>query len=776
MISRTNLFRLSRHTRVDEAVLDELFALERSTLITTMLLETILLYILTPLIGNIMFAWYGLIMTLSLWRFYNAYDYHKHPERNSPLVWHEKFVVQVWLTALLFSLLALFAVPQLDAYYQLFTFIVLIGISSGAIKALSSDHRTAIGYLLIILLPLMIEMFLLMRKETYILGFLVAIYLFVQISILLRSYELSLAARKARLEADRVRRVLTEKQEIIHRFFEETDEALFLYDRKFRLIDCNHTFEKLFDVPAEVALEHTLDDFPDTQWVAMIQASLARGTEGYLTSYHTRDGRQLWLEARCLAMADDVGISVGGIGLIKDKTAEHATQQELAHLARHDPMTGLANRRGFQEYMDRLFADPLHATHYSLFFYMDVNKFKQINDQYGHERGDNVIVEVASRLKKLVPEQANLTRLGGDEFCMVLPHVGREKDELLPLVQEWTEKIHRCFEEPLRIGTQTFTLRSSIGAVFVEPKERNTDKVVAQADIAMLKAKRNGSGSAVLYTPDLEAGECQAYEIHHMLGEAIRQEQLEIFYQPIARSGSREVVAVEALVRWRHPDKGLLSPEEFLPVTVRSGQITQVDTWMLRGVMMQIARWKEEGIFTLDYVSINIDVQSFIAENFIDDLLREMAQRRVAGNEIRLELAESALAENLDRIQSTIEELDHHGVMCVVDDFGTGCLSLFELRNLPLGAIKVDRIFLQNKTGKMESFFLLKAIIELVEKFHHPIIVKGIETEAQRTMIASIDPSIRYQGSLLAEPLAVRSFEDRFLPAEPSASGEMQER
>ena len=775
MFSFANLFKVSRHKHVDEAVLDELFALERSTLITTMLLETILLYILTPLIGNIMIAWYGVIMTLSLWRFYNAYDYHKHPERNTPLVWHEKFVVQVWLTALLFSLLALFAVPQLDAYYQLFTFIVLIGISSGAIKALSSDHRTAIGYLLIILFPLMVEMFLLMRKETYILAFLVAIYLFVQVSILLRSYELSVAARKARLEAERVRKALQEKQEIINRFFEETDEALFLYDKNNRLIDCNQTFVELFGVPAEVALDHTLDDFPNAQWVAMIQTSLARGAEGHFTSYHTDDSRQLWLEVRCLAMADDVGGSVGGIGLIKDKTAEYVTQQELAHLALHDPMTGLSNRRGFQEYMERLFTNPRHTSYYSLFLYMDINKFKQINDQHGHEAGDKVIVEVAKRLKKLVPGHVNLTRLGGDEFCIVIPHVGREKDELLPVVREWTERIHEGFEEPMRIGTQTFSLRTSIGAVFIEPGEKNIDKVVAQADIAMLQAKRNGSGSAVLYTPELEAGGCQAYEVHHMLGEAILQEQLQIFYQPIARSVSQEVISVEALVRWQHPEKGLLAPNEFLPIAIRSGQVTQVDTWMLRGVLMQIARWKDQGIFMLDYVSINIDVQSLIAENFIADLLREMERYRVAGSEIRLELAESSLAENLDRVQKAMGELARHDIACMVDDFGTGCLSLFELRNLPLGAIKIDRIFLQNRTGKMESFFLLKAIIELIEKFHHPIIVKGIETEAQRKMIASLDPAIGYQGSLLAPPLAIEPFEERFLPPS-TTSGDPQER
>ena len=248
MITLKNLFKLKDHKTVEPEVLKELFRMERSTLITLILLETILLYILTPLIGNIVIAWYGIIVVLSIWRLYNAYDFVRHPNRNSPKVWHEKFVVQVWMTALLFSILALYSMPQLNAYYQLFVFIVLVGISSGAVKALAQDHRTAIGYLIIILFPLMIEMLLLMREDTYILAFLVVIYFFTQISIILSSYQNSVTLKERNREIEAAKSKLYEKQMMVQRFFEQSSEVLFSYDTEMKLLDCNDAFLKMFSI------------------------------------------------------------------------------------------------------------------------------------------------------------------------------------------------------------------------------------------------------------------------------------------------------------------------------------------------------------------------------------------------------------------------------------------------------------------------------------------------------------------------------------------------
>jgi diguanylate cyclase (GGDEF)-like protein/PAS domain S-box-containing protein len=764
MISLANLLKLSRHKSVEDTVLDELFSLERSTLITTMLLETILLYILTPLIGNIIIAWYGIIMALSLWRFYNAYDYYKHPERNPQRIWHEKFVVQVWLTALLFSGLALYAVPRLDAYYQLFTFMVLIGISSGAIKALSSDHRTAIGYLLIILVPLMLEMVLLMRQDTLILAFLVALYLFVQVSILLHAYELSTVARAAREEMEKTRKALQEKQKIIHHFFEQTDEALFLYDRNEQLIDCNRAFELMFDIPKETITSYTLETFPDVQWVDMINQARHNGGK-YVDGYQTRDGRQLWLETKCLMMEDSEGDTLGGIGLIKDKTAEHVSQQELAHMALHDPMTGLSNRRGFQQYMDDLFADEKHRTHFSLFFYIDVNKFKQINDRYGHETGDAIIVAVTQRLKETAPPEANVTRLGGDEFCIVLPHVGQDKITLQHRMEACMQAIRDCFSTPFVIGDRTFDLRCSTGVVAIEPGETDIDKVVAQADISMLQAKRSDSSGMVLYSSDLEQGECEAYEVHHTLGDAIQKEQLELFYQPVVRSRNGNIVAAEALVRWRHPKKGLLPPKDFLPIAVRSGQVTQVDTWVLEAVLKQIAEWKKSDAFDLNYVSINVDVQSLMEPDFVRALFETMDRYGISGKQMRLELSEFSLVGNMEETKKIIEALTRRELVCIVDDFGSGCLSLFHLKHLPLSAIKTDRMFIQDLTGRIENVFLLQTVVELAQKFRYDIVVKGVESQPQREVISRLNPDACFQGALSAEPLPADAFARRFLLA-----------
>jgi len=763
MISMANLFKLSRHKHVEEEVLKELFAYERSTLITTILLETILLYILTPLIGNIIIAWYGVILSLSLWRFYNAYDYHKNPGRNIPLIWHEKFVVQVWATALLFSLLALFAIPQLDAYYQLFTFIVLIGISSGAIKALSSDHRTAIGYLVIILFPLIVEMLLLGRQETLILAFLVAIYFFVQISVLLRAYALSEATRKVQAKFRKAQAILQEKQGIIQRFFDQTDEAIFLYDRHLNLIDCNRAFEEMFLISADEAKQYTIDTFPNAQWIAIVRKALESDDHVHIDSYRSPAQETLWLEAKCIAMEGALGGAVGGMGLIKDRSAEHLTQQELTRIATNDWMTGVSNRLGFQQYMQALLQDPRHRTHASLFFYMDVNRFKQINDLYGHEMGDHVIKAVASRFKQITPPEAILTRLGGDEFSLVIPHVSSRKEGMHGQMAEWSAKIQACFDRPYRIEEREFDLRCSVGAVYVDPGEQDIDKIVSRADLAMFQAKRQDSGAVVLYTPSLEGGQCQAYEVHHMLGEAIEQEQLKIFYQPIVESRTGRVVAAEALVRWQHPEKGLLSPTEFLPIAVLSGQVTQVDRWVLHAVLEQIARWKEAGTFPLDHVSINVDVQSLNEEDFVFDLYEKMEEQGVKGEEIRLELSEFSLAENVDKVADTMLELNRHGLLCIVDDYGTGCLSLFHLKDMPLEAIKIDRVFVQRLTEKIENVLLIQTIIDMAQKFRYEIIVKGVEDAEQRDVIAGLNRDICFQGALESEPLPGDVFHRRFL-------------
>jgi diguanylate cyclase (GGDEF)-like protein len=432
-------------------------------------------------------------------------------------------------------------------------------------------------------------------------------------------------------------------------------------------------------------------------------------------------------------------------------------------MALHDPMTGLSNRRGFYEYMGTLFSDRRHATHFSLFFYLDVDKFKQVNDRFGHETGDAILIAVTERLRDMAPENANITRLGGDEFCMVIPHVSKDKEEFMVKLETYTEAIRDSFAAPFVVNNHTFDMQCSTGVVSIDPNETDIDNIVAKADISMLQAKRSISNNVVLYTNDLEQGECRAYEVHHTLEDAIEEEQLEIFYQPVVHSGDNEIIGAEALVRWRHPTKGLLAPDEFLPVAVQSGQVMQVDTWMLEGVLRQIAAWKRENIFNLKYISINIDIQSLTKKSFVYSLLETMEHYNVAAKEIRLELSESSVTESLEQAKKVIQELNLRGLMCIVDDFGTGCLSLFHLKDLPFEAIKIDRVFTQDLTNRIESIFLLKTIIRMAQKFRYNIIVKGIESEIQRKIITDLASEVCHQGDLTTQPLSAEDFSNLFL-------------
>jgi PAS domain S-box-containing protein len=431
-----NLFRLRRHEMVEGDVLEELFSMERGTLITLMLLETILLYILMPLLGKPMAAWYGIAISISLWRYYNAYDYQKHPGRNSPVVWHKKLIVQVWLTALLFSILALFAMPKLDAYYQLFVFIVLVGISSGAVKALSRDHRTAVGYLTIMLFPLSVEMLLLMREDTYILAFLVVIYYFTQMNVILRSYEQFMILKRNEREIATAKAKLHEKQEMMQRFFEQATEGIISYDIDMMLLDCNGSFAELFGMEKEELTGATLASLPNKNLERIAKESLGGKMGTYNGLHYRQNDEELWIEAKFSPLHDHKGNIVGGMGLVVDRTSEHMAQQELEYLVFHDPLTSISNRRGFRQYMSELIKREEHATRYSLLYYLDLNKFKQINDIFGHETGDKVLIEAVHRLKRLSDDTCNLTRLGGDEFCVVVPFAGIVRSEVEEIMEE----------------------------------------------------------------------------------------------------------------------------------------------------------------------------------------------------------------------------------------------------------------------------------------------------------------------------------------------------
>jgi diguanylate cyclase (GGDEF)-like protein/PAS domain S-box-containing protein len=757
-----NLFSMRRHILVSRDTLNGLFEMERKTLVTLALLETIILYILLPLLGNAILFWYGLILTLTMWRLYNAYNYQSRPHLNSDIVWHQKFVVQVWLTALIFSLLSLFAMPMLNDYYQLFIFVVLVGISSGTVRSLSEDHRTAMGYLLIIMLPLAIEMLLLMRQDTWILTFLLVLYLFTQVGLILSAYEQSKELKRQREKIKRAETLLFEKRGILDRFFEQSEDGLFTYDRDMRVLDCNNSFTSIFHLKKEDTVGKMLYQLGDEQLVNMIRTSMMDGLKRSSGAYINQQNEELWLEIRCSPIYGRDGKSSGGIGIVTDKTKEHMMMEEMEFLISHDPLTNALNRRGFKQFINNMLRKPEHSNHYSLLFYLDLDKFKYANDIFGHDAGDSILKDVVKRLKESSEQIVGITRFGGDEFAFIVPMVATGQNELYIKIENWIKKIEDTILKPYYFQGQEMEVGCSIGLVVVEPGETNIDEVIRNADLAMLQAK--GSKNRVSrFTPNMGEKYRSMYKMEQELKNAIEKDEFLVYFQPILSLSNDTVVGAEAMVRWNHPVRGVFTPQEFMPLASRFGFISKIDELMIKKVIKHIAKWREEEVFNINYISVNIDTKLILRKNFVDFIMNNIKHHNISSSQIKLEITENSLVNSFDDTSRVIEDLYIQGVECAIDDFGTGYSSLSYLKRLPFIILKIDREFVHDLTVKIENVLLIQTIIDMAHKLKFKIVIEGIEVQRQKQIIKKIDQSVEYQGYLESKPLNEEEFKKKYL-------------
>ncbi|RRS31697.1 MAG: hypothetical protein P794_03280 [Epsilonproteobacteria bacterium (ex Lamellibrachia satsuma)] len=758
------LLKLRHYQKAKKEVLQNLFSLAKRTLIALILLETIFLFLLVPVVGNSMFIWYGIIVILTLLRLHDAYLFEKNPGKYSLVVWHKQFVLKAWTTALLLSFLALFMIPQLNNYQQLLIFTILVGISGGAVKALSEDVRTAIGYLLILLGPIAVEMLLLMRLDTIILAFLLILYFFTQISIILRSAELNLALERKNREILKVQAELYKKQETIQLFYKQAPIGIFFYDTFLNIIDCNEAFLALFQHPErENIIGRNLNDFPDKKPVEVIQNSLKNGTQTYIGPYISLKGLELWVEAKSTPIYNSENNVIGGIVLIEDKTKEYYALKELKHLVSHDPLTSLCNRRGFKEFMEAMIHESKHKSYFSILFYLDLNRFKYINDSLGHTFGDKLLVEISKRLKLIADHSSNLTRLGGDEFVIVIPFVSKEMKKTKSKAEECVLKLEECFKESFLVDDMPIHMKASIGVVIIEPNFYNSEEIIRHADISMYQAKKHGHEHISYYNSKLDAERKKTIDLQNDLPFAMQEDQFELFFQPIANIKDDSLRAAESIIRWRHPKEGLVQPADFIPLAIETGVISDIGWWVLDKVCYHISQWKESGKWKLKYVSINLNAKQLIKKDFVTTFLLKLKEYGIDNSDIKVEITETSLINNFEITQQVIKELRSNGIKCAIDDFGTGYSSLSYLRKLSFSVLKIDREFIRDMLQNEDDIILVKTIIEIGKQLNYNIVVEGIEEEKQKEIIKKIDDSVSYQGFLISPPIPEPEFRKIFL-------------
>ncbi|MFI0413808.1 MAG: EAL domain-containing protein [Candidatus Thiodiazotropha sp.] len=415
---------------------------------------------------------------------------------------------------------------------------------------------------------------------------------------------------------------------------------------------------------------------------------------------------------------------IGTYGVARDISERKQAEELIKYQLYHDLLTNLPNRSLFRDRLNMAMAQSKRSGKKLAIMYLDMDRFKIINDSLGHYVGDELLKMVGQRLRSELREADTLARVGGDEFNLLIPEINDIQD-----ARNLAEKILRLTLEPFIIKNEEIFISFSIG-ISIYPSDGDTkDSLIKHADIAMYKVKNAGKNGYAFYSEKMKAHFSQSLDIENGLRKAISTNELCLYYQPQFDINNGYMRGVEALVRWKHPEKGTIQPNEFISVAEESGLIIPLGEWVLRRACTDIKRWMEQEGISLQ-LSVNISMQQLEMDQFVNKALKIIKRHQLPKDTLELEITEHAIMQDMEKAIDALTKLSHKGIRIAIDDFGTGYSSLGYLQNLPINTLKIDRSFVQGiKTSEDNS--IIDAIIAMAKGLNLNLIAEGVENQTQ---------------------------------------------
>ena len=476
----------------------------------------------------------------------------------------------------------------------------------------------------------------------------------------------------------------------------------------------------------------------------------------YLEDLRRGDGQPVLPPPGPLPMAEAEGLRTALVAYEADLERLHerldATNVELREQARHDSLTGLANRRRFQEQLEATLARVRDDCHEFALLYLDLDGFKHINDTFGHPTGDAFLVKVADRLNEAMDTEHLLARVGGDEFVILMA----TGDDPLQAAR-FAREILRLFEEPFRLEGHDLSVSASIGISRYPDDGTDATALIKNADAAVFQAKRQGRNQFQFYTPQLSITASERVELETGLRQALRNRELQLLYQPQIELASGRIVAAEALLRWHRPGPGTIPPDRFIPLAEETGLILDIGDWVLSEACHAFRHWTEAGL-DIRRISVNISPTQIQRDTLLPSVENALSQSGIPGHCLELEVTEESWLNNLDRSIHTLHALRRRGLRVAVDDFGTGYSSLQYLKRLPVDVLKVDRSFIDDIPHDPNDVAITRAIIALSRSLGLEVVAEGVETEAQAAFLDKERCQLG-QGYLFARPMTADALE-----------------
>jgi diguanylate cyclase (GGDEF)-like protein/PAS domain S-box-containing protein len=556
---------------------------------------------------------------------------------------------------------------------------------------------------------------------------------------------------------------LREAERRYYNLFENAIEGIFRTTRGGQFLDANPALARIFgfDSPIELIRMHKdlhaqlyVQPGRRAEFISLVETH--GSVSGFESQIYRRNGEIIWISENARAVFDDDGSLVCFEGTIEDVTERKLYQARIEQQAKYDTLTGLANRSLLNERLQQAveFA-AAHNTRLAVVF-VDLDRFKFINDSLGHHVGDDLLRAIAARLKANIRDGDTVARLGGDEFVLLIN--GQREPNAVALM---LERLLDDISQPWSIPQGDFTFTCSMGVALYPDDGDSAETLLKHADSAMYRAKETGRNNFQFFTAQLNALITERLDLENKLRRALERQQFQLNYQPRIDMRTGEIVGVEALIRWHASEDELVAPSRFIPIAEEIGLIAPIGKWVLKTACAQNKAWQDAGLPPL-VVSVNVSARQFRQDDLVRTIAEVLRETALEARYLEIELTESAVMHDAEQFVAMLNELNDLGVQIAIDDFGTGYSSLSYLKRFPVDRLKVDRSFVQDIATDSDDATIVRTIIALGHNLGLKVVAEGVETEQQLQFLRENDCD-ELQGYLYGKPLSAEEFAKRAL-------------
>jgi len=682
-----------------------------------------------------LFIWQSLVLLITLWR-YTTYKSFKINEDNFDIDrWKKRFFVGAILSGLIWGLASLIMFNSGSILHQTFLLLIIVGLGAGAISSFATDIKSVRWFLILSLVPQAFVLSIQDEKLYNILSYVTLMYLIMMLIIAKHFHDNILKTLTSQENFSHTKSKLSLSEQRLESIFNNAPVGIFMFNNDMKIIESNQMFATILGTSLEKLVGLSLNDLKDKSVLPVLLGTL-KGESGYYEGSYitTLSNEDIYVTLQTSTLKDEQENIIGGIGIVSDITKQTNAQKKIYQQAYYDSLTDIPNKMHLLEILDKEISNFNKTKNIASVLFLDLDNFKNINDSLGHNIGDTLLQKVSQRLLNTIQETDTLARLGGDEFVIILPNLGEDIALAIKHTKIISQKILNSMKEPFNnVNGYHLNISSSIGIAMIDDINKSRHNILQYADTAMYSAKEAGKDQMKFYTLNMFHSIQNRLQLENSLREAIKNNCLMLYYQPVIDMKTYKIIGAEALIRWNHNKLGYIDPEELIAIAENNGSIIEIGNWVLNSAIKEFKKWKdlEEISSHLSTIAINVSLKQFMHPDFTNGVMNAIKKYKLEAKYIELELTESIIVKNIDEVIDKMNLLKSFGVNISIDDFGTGYSSLSHLKKLPFSTLKIDKSFTQDVDKNKTDAMLVETTINMAKSFNLKIIAEGVETQKQ---------------------------------------------